>query len=376
MGKLGCTTGVTQRLRERSVTAGDVQAVLEESARAKQRFGLPEDARVVSGDEAGRDGFWRHRFVVAQGIENCVVDSSSLEVNRRQRRAKTDRLDVQRLLTRLLRYVAGEKKGWSVVQVPRVADEDRRQLHRELLTAKRDRTRVTNRLQGQLAGYGGRIDLQGDVRAPLGQMQPWDGSPRPPARRARLAREWLKVCCLTEQIAALEAERRQRLRTSQEPVVEKIRPLSTRRGIGTNSAWLSGMAFFAWREFRHRQQVGAWAGLTPTPHQRGQSRHELGLTKAGHRHIRALAIEIAWGWWRFQPESARSRWDQARVGQGGCPGPEDRHGGPGPEVVDRALAVLRDGGSPAGSVAQGGGADTMSRRVGEPHGSLGCPRRE
>jgi transposase len=312
---LGLTTGVAQRPRERRVTAGDVQAVLEEMARAKRRVGRPEDIRVVRGYEAGRDGFWLHRCLVGEGIEIHVVDSSSIEVNRRQRRAKTARLDVHQWLTMLLRYRAGEKRVWRVVRVPSVEDEDRRQLHRALLTAKRDRTRVTNRLQGLAAGDGLRIDLQGDVRAQLGQLKPWDGSPLPPALRARLGREWQKVCFLTEQIDA-EAERRELLRMSEEPVVEKVRQLNMLRGVGTNSAWLYVMEFFAWREFRNRKPVGALAGLTPTPHQSGQSRHELGITKAGNRHIRAMAIESAWGWWRFQPESELSPRYQARFGQG------------------------------------------------------------
>src|SRR6266511_540366 len=251
--QLGLTTGVAPRPRDRSVTAGDVHAVLEEMARAKGRFGLPEEAGGVSGDEAGRDGFWRHRCLVAHGLKHGVVDASSLEVNRRQ---------------------------------------------------------------GLLASPGLRVALQGDGPAQLGQRRPWDGSPLPPALRARLAREWQKVAFRTEQIEALEAARRQRRRTSVEPVVEQVRPLPTRRGMGTNRAWLSGMACFAWRECRHRQPVGALAGLTPKPHQSGQSCHELGIATAGHRHIRAIAIEMAWGWWRFQPESALSRWDQERFGQG------------------------------------------------------------
>jgi hypothetical protein len=139
--KVGFTMGVAQRPRERSVRAGEVRALREEIGRAKRRFALADDAQVVSCSEAGRDGFWLHRLLVAHGIENLVVDSSSIEVNGRQRRAKTDRLDVHQRLTMLLRHLAGEKKVWTVVRVPSVADEDRRQLHRELLTAKRARTR-------------------------------------------------------------------------------------------------------------------------------------------------------------------------------------------------------------------------------------------
>ena len=188
--KLGFTTGAAQRPRERQVAAGDCQQVREEIERAKQRFGLPEEVRVVSGDEAGRDGFWLHRFLATHGVETCVVDSASIDVNRRHRRAKTDRLDVHTRLTMLLRHVAGERKVWSVVRVPSVDAEDGRQLHRELLTAKRDRTRVINRIKGLLAGCGVRLTLHGDVAAQLEQVRQWDGSPLPPALRARLQREW------------------------------------------------------------------------------------------------------------------------------------------------------------------------------------------
>jgi transposase len=146
--KLGFTIGVAQPPRERTISAGDMAGLQQEILRAKQRFGLPENARVVSCYEAGRDGFWLHRYLVAHGVQNHVIDSASIEVNRRQRRAKTDRLDVHKLLTMLLRHMAGERKVWSIVRVPSVDEEDRRQLHRELTTAKQDRTRVINRIQG------------------------------------------------------------------------------------------------------------------------------------------------------------------------------------------------------------------------------------
>jgi transposase len=255
--KLGFTTGAAQRPRERQVPAGDCQTVLEEIRRAKSRFGLPVEAQVVSCYEAGRDGFWLHRFLVSHGVVNSVVDSASIEVNRRYRRAKTDRLDVHKLLTMLLRHTAGEKKVWSVVRVPSVAEEDRRQLHRELLTTKRDRTRVINRIKGLLAGYGIRLGLQGEVETQLEAVRQWDGSPLPAALCARLKREWQKVQGLTEQIGSLEAERRAELRISKERVMEQVRPWATLRGIGVKRAWLFVMAFFAWRDLQTPKQLGA-----------------------------------------------------------------------------------------------------------------------
>jgi transposase len=314
--KLGCTTGAAQRPRERQVPAGDCQAVLEEIRRAKSRFGLPEEARVVSCYEAGRDGFWLHRFLVSHGVENVVGDSASIEVNRRYRRAKTDRLDVHKLLTMLLRHAAGEKKVWSGVRVPRVVDEDRRQLHRELLTTKRDRTRVINRIKGLLAGYGMRMALPGEVEPQLDAVRQWDGAPLPTALCARLKREWQKVQQLTEQMGSLEAERRAELRTSEAQGMEQVRQLATLRGIGIKRAWLFVMEFFAWRELQTPKQVGALAGLTPTPYQSGQAARELGITKAGNGYMRTMAIEMAWGWVRFQPQRMLTQWYQARFGQG------------------------------------------------------------
>jgi transposase len=314
--KLGFTIGVAQQPRERMIPSGDVERLQQEIAWAKQRFGLPEDARVVSCYEAGRDGFWLHRYLVAHGVQNHVIDSASIEVNRRQRRAKTDRLDVRKLLTMLLRHSAGEKKVWSVVRVPSVEEEDRRQLHRELTTAKQDRTRVINRIKGLLAGHGVQLTLQGDVDAQLDQVHQWDGSPLPSALRIRLKRAWQQVGFLTAHIQKLEAERRALLRRREDPVLDQVRQLFTLRGIGVNSAWLYVMEFFAWRDFQTPKQVGALAGLTPTPYQSGQLRRELGIAKAGNRHIRAMAIEIAWAWRRFQPASALSQWYERRFGAG------------------------------------------------------------
>jgi transposase len=315
--KLALTVGLGQRGRERTVGAHDLAAVRREIVRAKQRFGLPGMCSVKSCYEAGRDAFWLHRWLEAEGIDNRVVDASSIEVNRRLRRAKTDRMDATRLLVLLLRFWNGERRVWSVVQVPSVEEEDRRHLHRELLTMKRDRTRLANRIQGLLANQGLRVDWRRPLSRQLDALRSWDGSSLPPGLRARLDQERERLELLNRQIEALEVTRRERIRAEKaEPVMEKVSRLLTLQGVGSNSAWLYVMEFFAWRQFRNRREVGALAGLTPTPYQSGESRREQGIAKAGNRHVRAMAIEIAWGWLRFQPESALSKWYQARFGHG------------------------------------------------------------
>lgn len=314
--KLGFSVGFGQRPRVRTIAARDLEGLQREIELAKKRFGLPETAWVVSCYEAGRDGFWLHRYLVEAGVENLVVDSSSIEVNRRFRRAKTDRMDVAKLLDQLMRYERGEKKVWRVVRVPGVEAEDRRQFHRELEDLKAERTRHINRMKGLLAGQGVSLEIGSVFVEKLSAIRLWDGRPIPEGLRARLEREYERLQFIQGQIRELEGQRVEAIRRSADPEVEKVRQLLRLKGIGLNSAWVNTMEFFSWREFRNAKEVGALAGLTPTPYQSGDSSRERGMSKAGNRHVRALAIEIAWGWLRYQPESELSRWYQRRFGDG------------------------------------------------------------
>lgn len=315
--KLGFTKDLGTQPRVRVMPARDLKRLAREIAAAKQWFGAPATAAVRSCYEAGRDGFWLHRYLTAEGIDNRVVDSSSIEVNRRQRRAKSDGLDARKLLGMLVRYHAGEPKVWSVVRVPTVEGEDRRQLHRELRTLKKERTRVTNRIKGLLANQGIRLPKRRDLGELLERVRLWDGSPLPAGLRARLQREWEHAQFLHGKIVELERERQRAIAHDRGPAVEKVRQLLRLRAIGPSGAWVYVNEFFGWRQFRNRKEVGAAAGLIPTPHQSGDASREQGISKAGSRHLRAVAIEMAWCWLRYQPRSRLSRWYQARFGRGG-----------------------------------------------------------
>jgi transposase len=315
--KLGFTTGHGQKPRERSVAARELARVLQEIAQAKKRFSLPEHAPVVSCYEAGREGFWLHRFIQSHGISNHVVDSSSIEVNRRKRRAKSDALDVRKLVSMLMRYEQGERDVWRVVNVPTVDAEDRRHLHRDLETLKQERASTTTRIKGLLSSQGIRLTSLNKFPEQLAALRLWDGSEMPSGLRRRLLRVWAHHEFLSEQIAALEVERRAMLQSSEDASLEKVRQLMQLRGIGVNGAWVLVMEFFAWREFKNRRQVGGLAGLTPTPYQSGESAREQGITKSGNRHVRWMTSELAWSWVRYQPESALSGWFRERYGSGG-----------------------------------------------------------
>ena len=314
--KLGFTIGFGQQPRLRNVAARDLATLMEEMRLAKLRFGLPADTPVLSCYEAGRDGFWLHRYLGQAGIANLIVDSSSIEVNRRKRRAKTDRLDVGKLLTMLIRYQQGEKKVWSVVHVPSPEEEDQRQLHREMMAIKRERTKHINRLKGLLMSQGVILEVRSGFLSQLEQVKLWNDTDLPAALHSRLLREYERLELVEQQVDQLERSREQLLRTSTLPAVQQVRQLLQLKGIGVNSAWVYVMEFFSWRGFRNRRELGSLAGLTPTPYQSGESSTEQGVSKAGNRHIRAMAIEIAWSWLRFQPESQLSRWYQERFAKG------------------------------------------------------------
>lgn len=314
---LGMSTGIGTPPRLRTIAARDTTALLVELARAKERFRLPADAPVASCYEAGRDGFWLHRFLVAQGIGNRIVDSASIEVNRRARRAKSDGLDVGKLLTMLIREDQGEKDVWHVVRAPTLEDEDQRQLHREMLALNVESTRHINRIKGLLASCGIAVEVVDDsLPERLSAARLWDGSLLPAELHQRLLREHVRWQLVKRQLLDLDNLRDRRIRRDETPHIELVRRLMELRAIGTASAWLFVREFFAWRQIRNRRELAALAGLTPTPYQSGDTQHEQGISKAGNRRMRMMLVEIAWCWLRYQPQSELALWYQRRFGEG------------------------------------------------------------
>jgi transposase len=313
---LAFTTGMAQKPRLRTIPARDLDGLQREIQRAKQRFGLPETTAVLSCYEAGRDGFWLHRYLDHEGIANLVVDAASIEVNRRARRAKSDRLDVAKLLTMLIRYHGGEPKLWSAVRIPAPEDEDRRQPHRELMAIQGERTEHSHRIKGLLASIG--LDVVVDDQLPerLDLLPQWDGAPVPPELTARLLREFARWTLADRQARDLENAQRRAFRDDETADVAKLRRLLDLKAIGPMSATLFVREFFGWRQIRNRRELASLAGLTPTPYASGDSQREQGISKAGNRRLRWMAVEIAWGWLRWQPNSALSLWYQRRFGSG------------------------------------------------------------
>lgn len=313
--KLAFSTGLCGAVWQVSVPARNRQRVKAAIEQARGRFGMGEGCEVVSCYEAGRDGFWVDRWLRSVGVANRVVDSSSIEVNRRIRRIKTDRLDAAKLVTMLMRYEGGERKVWSVVRVPSEAQEDARHLHRALRTLKKEQTRLINRIKGLLASQGvdGRMGRGGLLQS-LDGMRIWDGSPLPEGLRQRLEAEIERHGFVHRQVLSLEAQMR-RLVGSRCAVMADVRRLAGLRAIGQAGATIL-VREFGWRDFRNRRQVGALSGLAPTPFQSGRSFREGGISRAGNRHVRGIIVDLAWSWLRWQPGSELSCWYRRRFAGG------------------------------------------------------------
>lgn len=316
--KLGFHNG--ERHRIKTIEAGDWGALQQEIHDARKKLKLPPACRILSCYEAGRDGFWIHRALDAEGIDNRVIDSSSIEVNRRQKQAKTDRVDVLALLSLLIRYSQGEQRALHPVRIPSIAQEDARRLSRERERLIKERGAHSARIKSLFVQHGIRLERMKDCPQQIETaVIPVLGQELPPELKQELRREYQRYQLVDQQVRALEAEQHRRVEigSEDEPGLEQIRQLMYLKGVGWQSSWLLVMEFFHWRGFKNAKQLGSCAGLTPTPYNSGDSTREQGISKAGNKRIRKLMVELSWLWLRYQPDSALSRWFGQRFAGGG-----------------------------------------------------------
>jgi transposase len=311
--KLAMTSGFGVEPWLRTVASGDLGAVERVLRDGRRRFKLPVSARVMSCYEAGRDGFWIHRAVTAMGLSNRVVDSASIEVNRRARRAKTDRLDALKLVRMLVRVCYGEGRVWSEVRIPTVADEAARQVSRERTALTQEQTRLVNQQRGWLATWG--CTLPSRRRDDWWtRVRDWAGAALPAEVQARLARAAARLAHLATQIADLDAQ--QQAAVTLAAPESALRHLVQLKGVATTSASVLLDEGLVWRAFQNRRQIGGLLGFAPTPYDSGESTREQGISRAGNERLQAISIQLAWNWVRWQPDSQLTQWYQANFGKG------------------------------------------------------------
>ena len=304
------------RERNRSITARCEPALLREVAMAKEKLGLPPEAPVVCGYEAGRDGFWIDRLLKKHGFRNHVMDPASIEVPRRSRTRKTDRLDAEKLLQLLLRAeLWGQRKAFSSVCVPTEAQEAELRVHRERERLVKERTAHRARLKSLFVLHG--IEVGNPAKVPVDRVIDWENKPLSGPWAGELKREQQRLHLVEEQLKDIEKQQAAALAQPQTQALKKADKLCRLKSIGLQSGWGLSHECFAWRTFANRKHLGSFAGLTGTPFDSGETLREQGISKAGSGRVRTTMIELAWGWVRWQPDSVLTHWFIDRYVRGG-----------------------------------------------------------
>jgi transposase len=308
--------GAGEKMSHHTLPAADLCGLFKQFADLQRKAEARTGRRypIVVIQEARLDGFWIHRTLVREGVESYVVDSASIAVPRRARRAKTDRIDGKTLLRALMAFKRGEPRVCSMTGPPSVEEEDRRRLSRERKTLVGKRTESINRIKGLLFTQGvfGYQPVRRDRREQLAKLLTGLGEGLPPRLKGQIGRELDQLELILEQIKTVEKERDALTATREGEELSPAAKLAQFRGIGPETAAILYVEAL-YRSFGNRRQLASYAGLAPTPWQSGSIDHEQGASKAGNARLRTTLIELPWGWVRHQPKSALTRWFESRV---------------------------------------------------------------
>ena len=269
--KLGFGNGDKQRIK--TIEAGDWPALTVEISLARIKLYCSDNCQIVSCYEAGRDGFWLHRALLAEGFKNYVIDSASIEVSRRKKQVKTDKVDVIAMLRLLMRFENGERQALTPINVPSIEQEDERRLHRERERLLKERGAHSVRIKSLLICHGIRLEKLSELPRILPKVKAavvdYD---LPPDLKNELQREYERYQQVDRQVKELEALQKERIKTEDSKAAKQIQQMMLLKGVGWQSSWILVTEFFAWRKFKNTKQVGACAGLTPTPYDSGDGR--------------------------------------------------------------------------------------------------------
>jgi transposase len=311
------------------------------------KWDLARDCAVRVIYEAGQDGFWIARELQARGVQVFVVDAASVPVARHARRVKTDRLDALKLLEVLRSWLRGERSEVRMLHIPSEAAEARRLLSRERGLLQKEIGQHRDRMRKRLLLYGCSEELDSSFveRLIAGEVRCANGARLPEELWQWLMRECERLELALKQLRALEKTLLQQLPETVQRTVSDLARLS---GVGWVGAMRLVLELF-WRDFANRRQVGACVGLVPQPYDSGNSHSDQGISKQGNRRVRALLIEMAWLWVRYQPGSDLAQWFAKRTAAGSGRGKRIAI-----VAVARRLAIalwryLRDGVMPAGA---------------------------
>ncbi len=322
---IGLHTPLADKIALYNIAWGDVTALLALIERASKKLGeaVASVSKVMVCYEAGYEGFWLHRRFEALGIRVVVIDPASLLVDRRAKRAKTDRIDARALVRALMAHARGEHQVLSEVRVPTVEQEDARRLLRERQRLVQERTAHTNRIKGLLKTQGiADFDPRAaDAVKRLDDILTGDGRSLGHRLKRELVRELARLALVMAQLEQVEAERdavveegrrREDAVEGHDRAAAMIALLNRLKGIGTNDASILVREAF-WRDFRNRRELGGWSGLAPSPWSSGSVSRDQGITQAGPPMLRAQMLQMTWRWLFWQPDSDLAQWFRKRT---------------------------------------------------------------
>ena len=290
---------------------GRLEELLSRLGELKRRWGLSAACQVVLVYEAGQDCFWIARALQAKAVRVLVIDAASVQVPRHARRVKTDRLDALKLLDELRAWLRGERRTLRVVNIPSEDAEARRMLTRERGLLQKEIGQHRDRMRKLLRTQGCQVEIDSKLpdRLLAGNVCRADGRAIPEELWQRLLRECERLELVRRQFAEVEHTLLHQL---PQPVQRCIAMLAGLRGVGWVGATRLVLELF-WRDFANRRQLGACVGLVPQPYDSGESHVDQGVSKQGNRRVRALLIEMAWAWMKYQPQSALAQWFAKRT---------------------------------------------------------------
>jgi transposase len=320
---IGMMTPLSDKISLRKIDSGAVQQLIEIIDRTIEKVSRATGRvpQIVSCYEAGYDGFWLHRVLEARGVVNHVLDAASLMVSRKARRAKTDRLDAEKLVRALMAFWRGEPKVCSILSIPSIAEEDAKRLHRERQFLMKERVQHIGRIKGLLATQGIRDfwPSRRDWAKQLNAAITGDGRPLPPQLTAEISRHCQRLALVDTMLKEIDTQRdaaadaKTEIDPSEPQCDGRIQRLVQLRGIGPQVATVLEREVF-YRRFKNRRALGSYLGLTPSPFQSGGMDRDQGISKAGNPRARTVSIELAWLWLRYQPQSALAHWFKQRTG--------------------------------------------------------------
>lgn len=301
---------------DRTTVQGAKEALIGHIGLAKQRLSLDPDCPTHAVYEAGRDGYWIARWLGQLGVNCLIIDPASIAVDRKAKHIKTDAIDARKLLILLCDHLNG-RAGLRVLQPPGPSDEDARELHRLAQRLQKIRAQLAMRVQSLLFAQGVDRVYSNGLAEEVGQLRTGDGRPLGQSLQAEIGVLCRQIAGMDTELDALDRKRAEALAKPATETERVAGQLENLVGIGPIGAWMLAHELFGWREFKNGKHLASFLGLTPTPFASGAMNREQGISKAGSGPLRALMIQLAWSWLRYQPQSPLAQWFNERWAKGG-----------------------------------------------------------